>query len=176
MSVDLKLYRIFQAAAGRAGYPSRRALAMHVADLETDEFSYIRRGRKEHANWGAIASYVSLLVALEMLDENLNPFVAAKVTLAGFGKSLADKAIQFAKKNKFGLDSIDEAIRHHIGQRPAILPTPFAIFEHLGPTCSYRSFYRIIRLKCLEDDRIGLRIRTRPIVATKKTIELGGAD
>jgi hypothetical protein len=119
---------------------------------------------------------VSLLVALKMLDEDLKPYISAKVTLPGFGKSLAEKATEFAQANGFGLDLIDRTISQQISKRPAILPTPFGVFDTMKPKCSYRSFNRIIRLRCLEEDRYGLRVRNRPIVATKRTIELGGAD
>lgn len=176
MSIDLKLYRIFRQAS-RSKFSSRRDLATHIAGLELDEFSYRRRGKKEHANWGAIVSYISLLVALQMLDENLKPFVAARQTkLDGFKTALAAKALQFAEANRFGMSLMDLAITHQISQRPAILPTPFNIFEHLEPTCSYRSFYRIIRLKCLESEQNGIRVRNRPIVATTNTIVLGGVN
>src|SRR5262245_2082376 len=164
MSIDLKLYRIF-VESGRQEFNNRRALATHVAGLRADEFMYIRRGRKEYANWEAIVSYVSLLAAIGMLTDNLKPYVSARVTLAGFGRSLAEKAVAFAEMNGFGLEIIDRAIRHQITQKPAILPTPFGLYDYLNPKCSYRSFHRLIRLRCLEDDRYGLRVRNRPIVS-----------
>lgn len=175
MSIDSKLYRIF-VEAGKRSFPSRRELATHVAKQRFEDFSYVRRSRREYSNWQAVLGYVSLLVNMEMLNSELKPYISAKVTMAGFGKSLADKATQFAEKVGFSLESIDSKIKDQISQRPAILPTPFGIYDALDPKCSCRTFYRVIRLRCLEDDRYGLRVRNRPIVATKRTIELGGAD
>jgi hypothetical protein len=147
-----------------------------MASLRLDEFSYIRRGRKEHANREAIVPYVSLLAAIGMLTDDLKPYVSARVTLAGFGRSLAEKAMEFAKANGFSIEELDRTIRNQITQKPALLPTPFGVYDYLKPKCSYRSFNRIIRLRCLEDERYGLRVRNRPIVSTRRTIELGGAD
>lgn len=175
MSINSKLYRIF-VEAGKHDFGSRRELATHVGKQKFEDFSYFRRGRREFANWQAIIGYVSLLANMGMLDAELKPYVSAKVTMAGFAKSLAEKAIQFAESVGFSLASIDNKIKEQITKKPAILPTPFGVYDALDPKCSYRTFYRVIRLRCLEDDRYGLRVRNRPIVATRRTIELGGTD
>jgi hypothetical protein len=84
MSADSKLYRVF-VEAGKAKFTSQRALATHIAAQERDEFSYVRNGRKEFSNWQSIVGYVSLLVRLGMLEDNLATFVSVKgVTLKGF--------------------------------------------------------------------------------------------
>jgi len=174
MSADSKLYRVF-VEAGKAKFASQRALATHIFAQERDEFSYTRNGRKEYSNWQSIVGYVSLLVRLGMLDDNLQTFVPVKgVTLRGFARTLAEKAVEFADSHGFGLKQIDQKILDHMARRPAVLPTPFNLYDSLGPKCNYRSFYRIIRLRCLEEDPYGLQIRNRPIVASRATIEFSG--
>jgi hypothetical protein len=174
MSADSKLYRVF-VEAGKAKFTSQRALATNISPHERDEFSYVRNGRKEYSSWQSVVGFVSLLVRLGLLDDNLQPFVPAKgVTLKGFGRTLAEKAVAFADAHGFGLNLLDKEILGHMARRPAVLPTPFNLYDSLEPKCNYRSFYRIIRLKCLEDDPYGLQVRNRPVVASRATIEFSG--
>jgi hypothetical protein len=165
-ATDGKLYRIFQ-VAGEKQHGSKADLAREISARRFDEFSSIGDdGERKYMAWKSIVDYVSFAWMINIIDGDLNPYVAApELTRDGFDHALGDKVETFAEAHGFAPQKVRNAVRDLIARTPATLPTPKAVFRIAQPSCEYHYFYKAVMVAAYQR-RVDLLIKRREVFIT----------
>jgi hypothetical protein len=140
--LDRKLYRVVHEADPER-FPTSTALAGHLHERESIEFSYRREGQTVMSTVATIERYVSYAQAISLLDGGLSPMIDDPAQITGvddFQGWLATHALDYLNERHCTAVKIKSVAKDLLGENPPRLPTVANIHEKLVSLIDRRDF------------------------------------
>ena len=170
-SLNRKFFRIVSSIG--KDYKSNIEFGRDIANLKSIEFSYERLGETYYSSANSIASYISFLKEINVIDEKFKSTInnGKGIDLDVFNDALGDSIMNYLIENNADFETQKQKVKELINSTPAKVTTLENIYSKIDTSINLYNFSLCIRTLAIIRSEI-IKLPTKRFLLYPNVIEL----